>query len=331
MKTALVAVTEKGWQTAGSIRSRLPDSDLCSRSTGVRDALEKAWSEYDAIICVMAAGIAVRCIAGLCTSKFKDPCIIVLDEEGKHVISLLSGHIGGGNELARKIADVVGGTAVITTASDVAGHTPLDLWSIEQNCTIGDPHKLALLSAKLLNEGSLKLFQEHPFVKNLPDDFIACTNPDKADIVMSLNVFDDPDRLQDKLHLIPRVRYIGFGCRRGAELDDFRQVIDDLQHVHGLDLRSVAGIASIDIKNDEAGLLEVRRLYNWPIRFFSKDKINTITVPGSSQVVYEKIGVHSVSEAAAVLAASTKMKQGRLIIEKKKWKSITAAVAETAY
>ena len=324
MRIALLAVTKKGWKTAELIQGGLPGSELYHYTAGVKQAVEQAWRDYDALVCVMAAGIVVRCIAGLCTTKFDDPCVIVADETGRHVISLLSGHIGGGNMLAKNVADIVGGSAVVTTASDVSGHTSVDVWSIEQNCTIADPGKLAEISAKILNRGILSVFQDRPFVKTLPDDFRPCIKRRDADIIIS----QMHDRHEPGLHLIPRTRYIGFGCRKGATVDEFKQVIADLQAEHALDLRSVAGIASIDLKKDEAGLLELRRQYNWPVRFFSKERINEIDVPGRSEKVFEKIGVHSVSEAAAILAASVGKNCGRLIIEKKKWQRITAAVAE---
>lgn len=327
MRTALIAITDQGWRTAESIHAGLPGSELCSYSSGVRQAIEQAWREYDAIICVMAAGIVVRCIAGLCSSKFNDPCVIVTDETGEHIISLLSGHIGGGNTLAHNVAELVGGTAVVTTASDVTGHTAVDLWSIEQNCTIANPDKLSKTSAKLLNNGSVSVYQERPFIQFLPDDFKPCTNIRDADIVMSLSYPGS----SESLYLIPRIRYIGFGCRRGAGVGEFKNALTDLQVHHRLDLKSVAGIASIDIKADETGLLEVRQLYNWPIAFFSKEQINSVEVPGRSDVVFEKIGVYSVSEATAILAAANGNNTGKLIIEKKKWQNITAAVAETVF
>ncbi len=327
MRTALLAVTEQGWKTAERIRDGLPDSVLYRYSSGIRQAIERAWHEHDALICVMAAGIVVRCVAGLCSSKFRDPCVLVVDETGTHVISLLSGHIGGGNELARSVAAIVSGTAVLTTASDVSGHTAVDLWSIRQNCTIANPDRLPATSAKLLRTGCLSVFQEKQFVKTLPVDFRSCINRRDGDIVIAQRHDDH----QKSLQLIPRIRYIGLGCRRGASVDEFSKAFHDLQVQHGLDLRSVAGVASIDIKQDETGLLEAARLNHWPIRFFSKDEINTVVVPGSSDIVYDKIGVHSVSEATAILAASAGKSRARLIIEKRKWQRLTAAVAETEY
>lgn len=327
MDIALLAITDKGWKTAEKIACALPGADLKHYSSGIRAALERAWFEYDAIVCIMASGIVVRCIAGLCSSKFTDPCIIVVDENGRHVISLLSGHVGGGNQLARQIAAVSGGTAVVTTASDVSGHTAVDLWSIEQNCTVANPEKLAGTAAQLLRAGSLRVFQDRPFVKILPEDFQLHENAADADIVISLS----NRYLHDGLHLIPRIRHIGFGCRRGVGIEEFKQVLAELESTHGVDLRSVAGLASIDIKRDEAGLIELQHHYNWPIRFFTKEEINEIKVPGESDVVFARVGVRSVSEATALLAASGKNRDGRLIVEKIKWQRITAAVAETAY
>ncbi len=325
-KTAILAATATGRELALSLEKELPDSELIDVSLGVRRALETAWRTHDSIICVMAAGIAVRCVSGLCRSKYHDPCIVVLDEQGRHAISLLSGHIGGGNLLAEKVAEISGGTAVITTASDITGHTAIDLWTVKENLTVVNPNRLASTSAKLIQQGFLRVYQQFNFIKSFPEDFHPCTKRQDADIVIALV----PD-MESGLLLIPRVRYIGFGCRRGTTIDEFRQATTDLEAQDGLDLRSVGGAASIDLKNDEQGLLEFAAQLNWPLRFFSKEQISSVAGTVQSEIVHQKIGVFGVCESAAILAASGRGQSSRLIIKKRKWERITAAVAETEY
>jgi cobalt-precorrin 5A hydrolase len=325
-KTAILAATATGRELAQCLKKELTDSELIDSALGVRRALETAWRSHDSIICVMAAGIAVRCVSGLCRNKYSDPCIVVVDEQGHHAISLLSGHIGGGNLLAERVAEICGGTAVITTASDVTGHTAVDLWTVEENLTVVNPERLASTSAKLIKQGFLKVYQQFNFIKSFPKDFHPCTKHQDADIVIALV----PDT-KSRLLLIPRIRYIGFGCRRGTTIDEFRQAIADLVADDGLDLRSVGGAASIDLKSDEKGLLELAAQLNWPLRFFSKEQISSVTGTVKSEIVHQKIGVFGVCESAAMLAASGRGQGGRLIVKKRKWERVTAAVAETEY
>lgn len=325
-RTAILKATASAGTIAERLARELLDAELIDNRQGVRKSLERAWNNYDSIVCVMAAGIVVRCVAGLCRNKYHDPCVVVVDEQGHHAISLLSGHIGGGNELAAQVAEICGGRPVITTGSDVSGHTAVDLWSVEENLAVANPEKLAATSAKLLTGGSLKVFQQAQYIKNFPEDFQPCTNRRDADIVIALNPGEELGLL-----LIPRLRFIGLGCRRGTPLADFQRALADLTAQDGLDLRSVGGLASIDLKHDEQGLLDLGREYNWPIRFFSKDQLNSVEGTGKSEIVHQKIGVFGVCESAAVLAASSREHPGRLLIRKRKWERITAAVAETEY
>lgn len=327
MKTALLAATDRGWQTAEMIHHGLVGSDVLKCDRGIKQALAGAWQNYDGIVCVMAAGIVVRCLAGLLRSKRSDPCVIVVDEAGNHVVSLLSGHIGGGNQLAEKVAEICDGIPVITTASDVSGHTAVDLWTIDNNLFIVNPDLLAAVSTKLLNSDSLAVYQEKNFIDTLPDDFRACTNPVDADIVISLLTRHQENSLQ----LIPRIRFIGFGCRRGATLEEFHEALNELEHRYDIDLRSVGGLASIDLKNDEEGLLAIAQHYGLPIQFFSKEQLSGVAVPTRSEIVHEKIGVYGVCEAAAILAASLKGRTGKLELSKIKWERITAAVAQIVF
>jgi cobalt-precorrin 5A hydrolase len=191
MKTVIIALTAGGYQLANTISEMLNDSSVDLRKIPVFEKIASHWnSGVDAIICVMATGIVVRAIAPLCFDKKHDPCVLVLDEKGKFVISLLSGHIGGGNELSNKLAEKLDACAVITTASDVTGHTALDLWAKRNGLLVTDKNLLTSLAAKIVNNGSLKIFTKCD-VKNLPADLIQVSNFEEADIIVSDLIFPD--------------------------------------------------------------------------------------------------------------------------------------------
>jgi cobalt-precorrin 5A hydrolase len=326
-KTAILATTQRGRLLAERIAAQLEGAEICSSDHGVRKALEDAWHRYDHIICVMAVGIVVRCVAPLCRDKFEDPGVVVVDEVGRHAVSLLAGHIGGANLLAQQIGSICGAEPVITTGSDVSGHTAIDLWAVEQNLALRNPESVASIATSLLDTGSINVFQQQDYVKSLPGDFRTCKNPLDADIVIALNWREEEHRLV----LVPRIHYIGLGCRRGVSVDEFSAALNDLQENCGLELDSVAGVASIDIKKDEAALLRIAELHKWPVRFFDRQQIGSVSVPTRSEAVHRNVGVYGVCEAAALLAASAGTTPGHLLIKKIKWKRITAAVAQRAF
>ncbi|MCI5141596.1 MAG: cobalamin biosynthesis protein CbiG, partial [Candidatus Electrothrix sp. ATG1] len=150
----------------------------------MHQTLAQAWQDYDHLICIMATGIVVRSIAPLLQDKAVDPAVVVCDEQGRFAISLLSGHLGGGNALARKIAELLGGQAVITTASDVLGHTALDLWCRDLGLAVSDKQRLTCVMAKLVNTGSVTLNSDYP-LPPLPPDIILSDDPDSADLRIS--------------------------------------------------------------------------------------------------------------------------------------------------
>jgi cobalt-precorrin 5A hydrolase len=322
MKTAVIALTTGGQALARNISAGLDECTLYCPHDGVAAEMKKLWRQVDGLICIMATGIVVRSIAPLCQDKKKDPCVVVLDEKGEFVISLLSGHLGGGNALAREIARITGGKAVITTASDVTGHTAIDLWVAGNDLIVANPEKLTRISARLVNKGSLAFFSDQE-IDGLPADFCPVEKLEHADIVIS----SLSPAGYDHLWLIPKNLFVGFGCNRGTTSAEFQQALDELCRVHGFDPRAIAGFASIDLKNDEEGLLDFAQMCHLPIRFFSKDELNTVTGISTSEAALKATGAKGVAEPAAILAASSDRGVGRLYIRKKKWKNVTAAVA----
>ena len=325
MKVAVVGITRKGRETAADIAGKIPDAHYVQADAGIKDCIGQLWHEYDGIVCVMAAGIAVRCIGTLMDSKYTDPCVIVVDEQCTYAISILSGHLGGGNRLTELLSSECGAVPVITTASDISGHTAVDIWAVENNFNIVNKENLARISSRLMEKSFLNLYQDREYITDIPEDFRVVREEENADVVVGENV-----RILDaRLCLVPRLHYIGFGCRAGVEKHEFEEILRILEEEAGVNRNTIAGIASIDIKQNETGMLEFAREKKWPIRFFSKEKIRGIYNEDLeiSSRVEEKIGVYGVCEPAALLAAAYKGIPGKLIVKKRKWKRITAAVA----
>jgi cobalt-precorrin 5A hydrolase len=322
----VLGLTRGGRMLAGRIAAGLDDCRHCETADGVMATIKDLWKTYDGLICVMAVGIVVRAIAPLCRDKKIDPCVLVLDEKGEFVISLLSGHLGGGNELACKVAALTGGTAVITTASDVTGHTALDLWAAENNLRAQNPQAMTRIAAKLVNEGELRVFSSIA-CGGLPADFRVVDEPGQADIILSHGVYD-PLVFPEALTLCPRNLYLGLGCNRGTVAADFELAVTELCAQYRLDRRALAGIASIDLKADEAGMVEFGAANHLPLYFYSSTELNKVEGLPTSEAVLAATGAKGVAEPAAMLAAGDGTTPGQLIVRKRKWKDVTAAVAE---
>ncbi len=323
MKTVVIALTVGAKKLAEQIHEQLPDSFIDTRKLPVFEKIQDLWAqEPDAIICIMATGIVVRAIGTLCSDKTKDPCVLVLDEKGQFVISLLSGHLGGGNQLAKSLADKIGAQAVITTASDVTGHTALDLWAQKNSLVVDDSKKLTEKSAKLINCGKIEIFTECN-VDSLPVDFKLAATPDTADSIISDKVFPE----SGALILRPCSLSVGLGCNRGTKKEDFDIAVNELFTDNKLVPASICSYASIDLKKDEQGMLEFAEREGLKIKFYAKEQLNSVEDISTSSVVFAATGAKGVAEPAALLAADTTFGSGTLIVRKRKWKDVTAAVA----
>ncbi len=323
MTIVIVALTDGGKQLADKVSALLSNSFVDKRDLPVFRKIADNWQEKpNAIICIMATGIVVRALSTLCVDKVKDPCVLVLDEKGKFVISLLSGHLGGGNKLATELAEKLGAQAVITTASDVTGHTSLDLWAKKNRLDIVNSQKLTEKSAKLVNQGSLQVFLDIEY-DSLPQDFVVVSSPDDADIIISGKIYGK----RQALLLCPKIFSVGLGCNRGTKPEDFQTAVTELFHDEGFAENAIFNFASINLKSDEQGMLDYAASRDQPIIFYGKERLNSVENISSSAVVLAATGAKGVAEPAAVLAAETEYGPGKLIVRKRKWKDVTAAIA----
>ncbi len=320
MKIGVLAITTGGKRLAEKIKVAIPESVLLQADQGVAQVLADNWKKFDGIVCIMATGIVVRSIAPLLADKRKDPCVVVLDQNGKFVISLLSGHLGGGNQLAQELAAITGGEPVITTASDTMGLVALDLWARDHQL-VADKETLTRASSKLVNVGSLKLFSEVE-VGGLPAELILTTEKGQADIIVSHRT-----QKPETMTLYPKNLVVGVGCNRGTPCEEFEAALEELFVELNFSPRSIRNLSSIDLKSDEEGLLAFAKKNGWPIEYFRKEDINTVTDLDISPAAMKAVGAIGVAEPTALLSAESTL----LLSRKRKWQNITMAVAQVSF
>ncbi len=330
-KTTIFYITNNGLTIANKLNRFYSDAQIVKfTSVGARRAVPLQWRECKNLIFIMATGIVVRTIAPLLKDKRTDPAVIVLDEKGRYAISLLSGHLGGANKLAGEIADLLGAQAVITTASDVQGRIALDIWANEKGLYVEDYERLKRLSAKIVNGKSVKVYTGNSIVlPEVPDEFNIVGSSDNAEIIISEELYK-----RKVLYLRPGNLFAGIGCNRGTTKDEIQNEFTSLLKKNRLSSHSIAGIASIDLKNDEEGLLEFADDNGLPIRFFPGDALNAVAdelgIKGSKQV-RAATGTVAVSEPAAVLAARQVSDRVDIIIPKVKRGNVTLAIAKAKF
>ena len=279
------------------------------------------FAECDALIFVGACGIAVRAVAPCVASKTSDPAVIVADERGQHVISLLSGHIGGANELAVRIASAIGADPVITTATDVNKRFSVDAWAAKQGFLIDSMETAKLFSAEILK-------RDLPFCSDLTveGDLPAGLFPaQEGDLGAAVSVYA-AGPFRKTLRLVPVCLHLGIGCKRGTSAEQIRSMIDSVLAEYKIDPRAIREIASIDVKADEPGLLAFAEESGVPVRFFSAEELQKVQGDfSSSAFVQSKVGVDNVCERAAMVSAG---EGAKLIIRKTAANGVTVAAAQ---
>ena len=334
--TACYALTRRGLALALRLADGL-DGDvyapqrLCEDS-GARpfDSLPAlvadTFSRYRSHVFVAAAGIVVRCIAPHLNGKGTDPGVVCLDQEGRFAVSLLSGHLGGGNDLARRCAAIAGGQPVVTTATDTAGVSSLDLLARDRELAIGNLDRVKAVNGAILDHRPVQVFDPEGWLGADGEPWAApvadpeAWRPGEPGVWVSVRE-DCPD--PDALRLHPRALMLGVGCRRGAGEDEIFGHVEAVLRERGFSLLAVGGLGSAEVKADEPGLLAAAaRLGVTPV-FFGADRLDAVAVPNPSDTVRRRMGVGSVAEASALLLSGG----GELLVEKTKSETVTLAVA----
>lgn len=270
------------------------------------------------MIFITAAGIAVRAIAPLVKDKKEDPAVVLVDEKGRYTVSLLSGHLGGANRLAREIAGHLGGEAIITTATDLHGLTAIDLFAAEKGLTIENLELLTKTSAKHLKEKKLRVHSDREL--GLPADYESVINPGKADVIISNRIY-----LYKVLYLRPKNLILGIGMNTGTEAEEIEEGVRAVLKENGFSLNSIKLIATHEKKLAEPGLLEFAKGHNIPLKGFSSEELDGVKGIKESKAARRALGVQGVAEPSALLASN----MGRLLVPKIKRGNMTLAVAES--
>ena len=284
--------------------------------------LQNGWKKYDAIICIVAMGIVVRKIAPFLESKATDPAILVMSIDLSKVIPLLSGHIGGANELSDVIANRIGGCInFISTATDQVKVFAFDMFAKRNGMMIENLHKLANISNRLINKKPVKVFTTNSIFENIEDktnlELISEDSLDENSVVINpLGEFS-------QLHLKPKV-YLGMGCNRDTSYEDIKSAFFWFLDKYKLSLDQIANIASFEAKADEKGLLEFAKEYNFDIKFYKESEINSLQGEFSPSQATKFFNLIGVSEPSSILVS----KYNELIIPKNVYeKKITIAAA----
>ncbi len=333
MKLEIIAFTPRGASLAGRLGKALEEQGDDCRVRGFRafpgapevlpleESLESwartAFEGADGLIFVSACGIAVRTVAPFLRDKTRDPAVVVVDQGGRFAISLLSGHTGGANRLARRVGAILGAEPVVTTATDGEGLFALDEWAALRGWRLEDPHGVKKIAASLLEGKTVTFRSDFPVAGELPRGFVQVA--EGGDLWFTLSSAPG----EGALKVFPPALRVGIGCRKGVCAAQVERCVLLALERGGLSPLGVAGAATIDRKREEPGLVEFCRDRDWPLLDFSPEELEK--VPGSftpSEFVRGVTGVDNVCERAAVLAAG-----GALRVPKTALDGVTAAVA----
>ncbi|SDJ81168.1 cobalt-precorrin 5A hydrolase [Natronincola ferrireducens] len=341
MRIAIFTVTQRGKALALTLQKHFPHSQVhvlpkfYEGEEGVlpiegdlKTTVGGLFPSRDYLIFIMATGIVVRTIAPYLQHKSQDPGVLVMDEGGEYVISLLSGHIGGANEMTLKVADKLGATPVITTASDVQGLMAVDTLAHKLKCKINDWQLTKKITAHIVNGGRVRIYGGIPASIKLPTNYEAIEKfTELIDGDYGIYIGNDPiDKNHNNiLQLYPQNIVLGIGCRKDIEADTVIEAIKGALEEASIALESVKKIVTVDVKAQEKGLIEASKILGLPLEIIDRQKILEVEKDFEiSSFVKNTIGVGSVSQPCAYLGCN----RGRLLLEKKITNGVTVSIAE---
>jgi len=266
---------------------------------GLSRLMEELFAKLGLVVFVGSCGIAVRGIAPCLKSKVHDPAVLVVDDQANFVISLVSGHIGGANRYARQLAEALGATPVITTATDINARFSVDAWATEQGLHLDSLKAAKEISAVIL-ERDVGLQSDFTIKGALPS---GVKLSESGAIGICISSYRKAP-FHTTLLLVPKVLHIGIGCRRGTSLKAIEEAVKQVLKDHKLHPRAIKAVASIDLKQDEVGLLAFIEKYQYQSVFYSAQELATVQGEfTSSSFVQEVTSVDNVCERSAVLSA----------------------------
>jgi cobalt-precorrin 5A hydrolase len=332
---AYIAITGKATDLAISAAGRIP-GDVFSRQdprayagSDVR-AIEgefspfvgKLMSSYSGLVFIMACGIVVRSISPFLKSKTSDPAVVVMDENGENAISLLSGHLGGANELAVRIGEELGARPVITTATDASNVVSFDMVAKRNGFHIENIGSLKDISSALLGGKTVSLLTDLDVSGYVPEN-VAIGSESAHNVVISSDTSMTAGGAS--LYIRPRDLVLGIGCRRGTDSERLKSEVISFMVRNGRSIHSLAKIASVDVKCDEKAILDLASAYSLECDFIGAEEISSVEdMFECSDFVRKSVGVGAVSEPCAFLSSG----RGDIVVKREKLQGITLSLAK---
>ena len=323
----VVAATASGRTAAEALQAAWPDEVRLLTEHKAADALREAWRTCDAVVSFLAVGATVRVLAPLLGHKTTDPAVVCVDESMAFAVAVLGGHHGA-NLLARRLTGVLGCTPVVTTASDQTNVTPLDSYGADLGFTVGNPSLLAHVGAAVLSGEPVRLdgaagWPVPPLPPNVspeaPGDGHRILVTDQAEF----DCMCHEGWFSGALVYRPKSLVVGVGSARGVAASEVLALVDAALAAGELAPESVRCLATVDLKADEEGILQVARSRGWPVVTHPAAALASVDVPNPSEVVRAEVGTPSVAEAAALLSSDG----GALVVSKRKSAHATVAIA----
>ncbi|MEU6349508.1 precorrin-3B C(17)-methyltransferase [Streptomyces sp. NPDC047072] len=294
----LISATAAGAAARDRLAAAWPDRTRVYDGP-VKDAVRQAFAECEQLVCFLATGAVVRLLAPLLDDKASDPGVVCVDEGGRFAVSLVGGHGGGANELAREVGELLGAEPVVTTATDAVGVPGLD--------TLGLPVEgaVAAVSRALLDGEPVALYNESGW----PLPPLPVAGEGAYGIRATDRLIEPSER---EVVLRPPTLVVGVGASKGAPADEVLELVESALREAGLSVRSVAELATVDAKAEEPGIVEAARRLGVPVVTYSADALAGVDVPNPSDAPLSAVGTPSVAEASALI------KGGELLVPKRK-------------
>lgn len=331
MNFLIVSLTEKGRILSGKIAGLLGNfhnlkrccfrkhtDDSAESFDNLSELIEKSFNIFDGIIFICSCGIAVRVISPYIVSKTTDPAVVVIDDSGKFVIPVLSGHIGGANRIAEIFAEKLGAIPVITTATDTGSKFSPDSFAVANNLIIEDITISKIIASEILDNKKIGIKSDYKCI-NIPSEITFNKNCETGIYIGTRNIQPFPVTLR----LVPKNIVVGVGCRRGTPCEIIEKRICESLISAGISPQRVSGLATVDIKSDESGILEYCKKNKIIPAFYTAEELMEVSGEfTSSEFVRQTTGADNICERSAVRAG------GRLIIGKNSGEGVTVAAAE---
>lgn len=328
IRIAIIAVTEKGKNTAKKIASEIENVDVFFQKRGIKELTGELFNKYECIIFVSACGIAVRCISPFLKSKFEDPAVLVVDDNGNNVISLLSGHIGGANEITLKIADVLNANPVITTSTDTNKKGALDVIVSKIGGYVENLRESAkLVNSYLVDDKRVGIYFDSDYESEkdslnlsgfeLIDEKTEIDEIAKLDALVSVtdklrcwvdeiiyNIKKDNEEKEDLIYikLVPRRIALGMGCRKNTETEKMIEEFSTFSALNNIHPAAIVKTGSLIIKKDEKCMIDLSKALCAEFNLFDVDEICTCDYMfDKSEFVKKNTGVYSVAQPSAYL------------------------------